>query len=95
MWSGLIRHGAASIVARCIQVAAFATILSAGGATAAPTLLDFEDLPAGTIITTQYGPRGVLFRQAYLDADPAAHSGTRVLRSVKPGSGLHPAAVCY
>jgi hypothetical protein len=88
MWNGLIWHNAASMVARCIQIAAFATILSASSAKAAPTLLNFEDLPAGTIITTQYGPRGVLFRQAYLDTDPTAHSGTRVLRSVKPGSEI-------
>jgi hypothetical protein len=48
------------------------------------TTLDFEDFPAGTRITTQYGDRGVIFRTAFLDTDPAAHSGTRVLRSDDP-----------
>jgi hypothetical protein len=49
-----------------------------------PTVLDFEDLPPGTIVRAQYGPRGVLFGDHYLDTDPAAHSGTHVLRTVSP-----------
>jgi hypothetical protein len=48
---------------------------------AAVTVIDFEDLAAGTTVTTQYGSRGVLFNSAYLDTDSAAHSGTKVLRS--------------
>lgn len=51
---------------------------------AAPTLLEFEDLPAGTIVRTQYGARGVLFEGAFVALDPAAKSGTRALRSVPP-----------
>jgi hypothetical protein len=50
-------------------------------ASAAVTVLDFEDLPAPQWITAQYGARGVLFHRAYLDKDPNAHSGTQVLRS--------------
>jgi LGFP repeat len=56
-------------------------LLSGSAAVAAPTVLDFEDIAAGTTITTQYGPRGVIFQQAFLDTDPAAHSGTRLLRT--------------
>jgi hypothetical protein len=55
---------------------------------AAPTILNFEDIPApATIdeINGKYG-RWVILKAAYLETDPAAHSGTRVLRLVKPGS---------
>ena len=52
---------------------------------AASTTLDFEDITAPATITAQYAPRGVLFQEAYLDTDPKAHSGTRVLRTVAPG----------
>lgn len=48
------------------------------------TLIDFEDLTPGTMVTAQYGPRGVLFSNNFLAADPAAHSGTHVLRTVAP-----------
>jgi hypothetical protein len=48
------------------------------------TLIDFEDLAPGTMVTAQYGPRGVLFDNNFLAADPAAHSGTHVLRTVDP-----------
>jgi hypothetical protein len=53
----------------------------------AQTILDFEDpaVPTGSTVAVQYGSRGVLFQDAYLETDPAAHSGTRVLRKVKPG----------
>jgi hypothetical protein len=52
---------------------------------AGQTILDFEDFPSGTVITTQYGPRGVVFPNgAFLETDPGAHSGTRVLRSGNP-----------
>jgi len=54
-------------------------------ALASATILDFEDVPAGTTVTTQYGDRGVVFpNAAYVDTDPAAHSGTQVLRSDCP-----------
>jgi len=64
-------------------IAALATISSGSVATAAVTVLDFEDIPAPqpVLITAQYGVRGVLFQVAYLDKDPNAHSGTQVLRS--------------
>jgi LGFP repeat len=48
------------------------------------TLINFEDLAPGTTVTTQFGPRGVLFNNNFLDTDPAAHSGTHVLRTVAP-----------
>ncbi len=53
-------------------------------AAAQPTTFDFEDLPAGTTVTTQYGNRGVLLFSAYLDEDSAARSGSRVLRVDNP-----------
>ena len=55
---------------------------------AAPTVLDFEDLAPGTEVTTQYGARGVVFLNHYLGTDPAAHSGTHVLRTVNPASEI-------
>lgn len=54
------------------------------------TTLNFEDLSAGTNVTTQYAGRGVLFpRGAFVDADPAARSGTRVLRAGNPTKEFH------
>ncbi len=52
------------------------------------TVLNFEDLPAGTTVTAQYAPQGVLFLQAYLDTDPAAHSATHVLRVTSPSAEI-------
>ena len=56
--------------------------------TPAQTVLDFEDadIPTNTIIDAQYGLRGVLFEHASLEQDPAAHSGMRVLRSIRTGT---------
>jgi hypothetical protein len=48
------------------------------------TLLDFEDLAPGTTVKAQYGSRGVLFNDQYIDTAPAVHSGTRLLRSINP-----------
>lgn len=48
------------------------------------TVLDFEDLAPETIVTAQYGPRGVVFQHHFLGTDPAAHSGTHVLRTISP-----------
>jgi len=63
-------------------------LFSAGVATAAPTLLDFEDIAPGTVITTQYSQHGVLFRNHFLGTDPAAPSGARVLRSARPADEI-------
>ena len=63
-------------------------LFSASAAMAAPTVLDFEDIAAGTRITTQYSPRGVLFRNHFLGTDPAAPSGTRVLRTANPADEI-------
>lgn len=75
--------------------AAIAVMFSAGSATAAPTVLDFEDFPSGTTITTQYNAQGVLFDRAYLSnaalfsGNTVAHSGTRVIRSDNPINEFH------
>jgi hypothetical protein len=73
-------------VLRCLTLLALG--FPGGAAMAAPTVFDFEDLAPGTTVTAQYGSRGVLFQNAYLDSDPAAHSGTHVLRSVPPTSEI-------
>ena len=65
-------------------MAAIALCLLNDGPVAQPTVLTFEDLPAGTIVTTQYGARGVVFQGAFVGTDFGARSGTRALRSVPP-----------
>ena len=65
-----------------------AALWACPAALAAPTVLDFEDLAPGTQVTTQYGARGVVFLNHYLGTDPAAHSGTHVLRTVNPASEI-------
>jgi hypothetical protein len=56
------------------------------------TILNFEDFPPRTRITSQYSARGILFPfGAFLDTDPAARSGTRVLRAGGPPQEFHPA----
>jgi hypothetical protein len=55
---------------------------------AAPTLLTFEELPAGTTVTTQYGAQGVVFEGAFVGTDMGSRSGTRALRSVPPTSEI-------
>ena len=64
---------------------ALVTILSAGSVVQAQTVLDFEDVPAGTTITTQFAARGVLFQSVFLDTDPNASSPTKVIRAIRPG----------
>ena len=54
----------------------------------APTVLNFEDVAPGTAVTAQYGSRGVVFLNHYLGTDPAAHSGTHVLRTADPSSEI-------
>ena len=76
------------VIAEVRWVAPIIAVLFAGSAMAAKTVLDFDDIPAPATITTQYASRGALFQQAYLDKDPAAHSGTRVLRSVSPNAEI-------
>ena len=66
----------------------FAALFIQSAAMGAPTVLNFEDLAPGTTVTAQDGPRGVLFQQAYLDTDAAAHSPTRVLRSANPSDEI-------
>ena len=75
-------------VAVVLWVASFSAVFSGAAAMAVPTVLDFEDedIATGTTITAEYGLRGVLFQNAYLDTDSAAHSPTRVLRTFSPSS---------
>src|SRR4051812_31281453 len=75
-------------VAALVWVASCIAIFSGGPVVAAPTVLDFEDLAPGTTVTAQYGPRGALFLNHFLGTDPAAHSGTHVLRSANPSAEI-------
>src|SRR5262245_5009465 len=52
----------------------------------APTLLTFDELPAGTNVTNQFGTRGVVFQGGFIGTDFGARSGTRALRSVAPNA---------
>ncbi len=74
------KHWRGQVVAgmRCVPTLA---LFSASAALGTPTILDFEDIAAGTSITTQYSQRGVLFVAGFLGTDPAAPSGTQVLRN--------------
>ncbi len=70
-----------------VPAASWATLVAlVAGGTARATILDFEDLAAGTTIDTQYSDRGVVFMNHYLDTDPAASSGTQVLRTIRLGA---------
>src|SRR5215471_10447678 len=70
------------------QLSFLAIALCSTSLWAAQTVLDFEDadIPTNATIDAQYGVRGVLFQHASLEPDPAAHSGARVLRSMKTGT---------
>ena len=63
-----------------------AFVLVAAPLAFAQTLLDFENLPPGTTVNDQYAQQGVRFSDAFLATDPAARSGTRVLRTVNPAA---------
>lgn len=54
------------------------------------TLLTFEELPTGTVVTNQYGPKGVSFRGALVIRENTAHSGDRVLYSGNPIDEFNP-----
>ena len=56
----------------------------AWSAEAALVKLDFEDLGPGTVVTNQYGDRGIVFSNHVIGQSPTAHSGTHVLLSAKP-----------
>lgn len=61
-----------------------ATLHLSAPAFAAQTLLDFEDKPPLTIVSTEYGVSGVVFQNAVVATDFGARSGTRALRSIHP-----------
>lgn len=50
----------------------------------AQTLITFEEVPSGTILTNQYGAKGVHFRGPSTFVSSIAHSGSRALYSVAP-----------
>src|SRR5262245_42638512 len=57
---------------------------------ASGTLLNFEDLPNATVVTNQYGTRGVHFRNAMVVNESFTHSGSRVLYSGNPTDEFNP-----
>ena len=62
-------------------------LITAGAALggAQPQVIDFEDGPVGRV-SAEYGARGVIFQRAWIDTNPNAHSGTRILRSIPAGA---------
>ena len=53
-------------------------------------VISFDDLTPKRRVTTQYTSRGVRFVPgAFIDTDPAARSGTQVLRAANPTSEFH------
>jgi hypothetical protein len=48
------------------------------------TLINFEDVSSGTVLTNQYGSKGVHFSGATVWATPVANSGKNALYSVPP-----------
>jgi len=83
-----IGHREARMLRWWAWVALSLAVFSASTAMAAATVLDFEDVAPGTTVTAQYGPRGVLFLNHFLGTDPAAHSGTHVLRTANPAQEI-------
>lgn len=71
-------------------------VVSSRSALAAPTVIDFEDLPAGTtgtMLKTHYAPNGVMlsdFSYIWHYLDIPAHSGTRVLTNINPAQEFPP-----
>src|SRR5262249_31152257 len=90
--SGSVR-GAVRIVMRAVSFALLiATIATFSAAQARVRVIDFEDRPVGARIDADYSARGVIFFNAYLDSDPHAHSGTKVLRRISPSEEVFEAA---
>jgi hypothetical protein len=73
-------------IASVLCVALFVGVLSATVAMAASTTLNFENIPAPAMIIAEYGPAVIFTRNAYLETDLRAHSGSQVLRSVQAGA---------
>lgn len=71
---------------RRILLALFTFLMPLTVVTGATTALDFENLPAGTVVTNQYVTRRVRFASAFLTTHPAARSGTRVLWTISPST---------
>lgn len=78
-----------------LLAAAVMATLGVAAATADPTVIDFEDLPAGTTVTAQYAAKGAVFDRGFLSSakffsnNTVAHSGTRVMRSDNPINEFH------
>jgi hypothetical protein len=64
-----------------------ALLFASTPALAAPTIIGFDDLPAGSTVNNQYGAKGVTFQGAYID-NPAGlpRSGDRLLLTFNPSS---------
>src|SRR5215813_11404671 len=60
------------------------------GPAPAATILTFDDLPNSTIVTNQYGSKGVSFHSAVVIRESTAHSGDRVLYSGNPVDEFNP-----
>ena len=61
---------------------------------AAPTTLDFEDLPSGTLVTTDYVRLGFVFPDGVTIAvSPSPHSGRQLVHQFQPEFAAHPMAV--
>lgn len=96
-----MKHHLASAHARTLLLACLSLLFIAGVPAMAPfaparslpdlTIIDFEDLPPDTEVTTQYGPRGVLFFGPFIARHTQAHSGDQVLIAGDPGEEFHTA----
>jgi LGFP repeat len=59
------------------------------------TRVNFDDLPAGTSVTTQYAARGVLFEGELIVLAPGAPSGTNVLEARGPLDDVNPVTTIH
>lgn len=69
-----------------IAIAALLIYIAPVSPLPAPTLITFEDHPAGPLVLTHFGSRGVVFGGGFIGTDFGARSGTRALRSVAPNA---------
>ncbi len=82
MYTRSVARAAMPLIA--LSIAFLSSTLSVNAQT---TVVDFERaaIPTGSTMGIQYSDLGVLFDIGYLDVDPAARSGQRVVRAVRPG----------
>src|SRR5258706_14399880 len=72
---------------RSLAQFALATFLGcvAAGSAWSQTLITFEEVQSGTVLTNQYGAKGVHFHGSTTGTSTVANSGQLVLYSVPPG----------